>query len=67
MAKISMAGARVSAGLKQWEIAEKMGVTTPMVHYWETGKLKISEERFNQFCEIVGRKPKDIFLPKVLH
>lgn len=62
--KVTMAGARVSAGLTQSDVAEKMGVSTPIVHYWETGKRPISAERFTEFCSIVGRSKSDIFLPK---
>lgn len=67
MRKVTMKGARVSAGLTQTAVAERMGVSTPMVHFWETGKQPISRERFELYCEIVGRKPSDIFLPKALN
>ena len=63
--KVTMAGARVSAGLTQADVAEKMGVSAPIIHYWETGKRPISAERFATYCDIVGRKTSDIFLPKV--
>lgn len=62
--KITMAGARVSAGMTQGDVGSIMGVSRVMVHYWERGKRPISTERFAEYCKIVGRRETDIFFPK---
>lgn len=64
--KLEMNVARKRAHMKQSEVAERMGVSAVMVHYWETGKCRISEDRLAEYCDIVGISPKNIFLPIAL-
>lgn len=60
---ITMEAARVNAGLTQFEIAEKIGVTATCYWNWENGKIRISDKRFKQFCDIVKMDENDIILP----
>ena len=63
MPKITLAGARVSAGLKQRELAEKMGVSRESVINWETGKTEMRTPYLILFCNITGFEIDDILLP----
>ena len=65
--KLEMKVARVKAHLKQADVAVKMGVSAVMVHYWETGVCKISEDRLSEYCAIIGCRPDDIILPSNLN
>ena len=44
MTKLSLRGARVNAGLKVKNVAQKLGVTTQTIYNWEQG---ITEPRIN--------------------
>ena len=61
--RITMAAARVNAGLTQEEIAEKLGVTRTTYNVWETGKAEMKTAYFIAFCQIVGFNSDDIILP----
>ena len=62
--KLTMKAARALADMTQDDIADKMGVSRQCVSLWENGKNKISATQLEQFCEIVGVKMNEIFLPK---
>ena len=64
MPKITMAAARVNAGLTQAELAEKMGVSRSSVLNWECGKSEMRPAYFYLFCKIVNMSEDDILLPK---
>ena len=64
MRKLSMKAARVLANMTQDDIADKMGISRQCVSHWENGKNNISASQLEQFCEIVGIKMNEIFLPK---
>ncbi len=64
MRKLTMKAARALADMTQDDIADKMGVSRQCVSLWENGKNKISATQLEQFCEIVGVKMNEIFLPK---
>ena len=64
--QITIKAARVNAGMNQVEIAEKMGVTVSAVSLWEKNKCDMSARQLSHFCEIVGLKRDDIFLPDIL-
>lgn len=51
--KISMAAARVNAGLTQQEVAGKMGVTKQTIVNWERGKVTPKPAQFAMYCEVV--------------
>lgn len=64
MAKVTLAGARVSAGFTQKELAEKMGVSRDSVMNWESGKTEIRVPNLILFCQMTGFDKDDILLPK---
>ncbi|MFP3155814.1 helix-turn-helix domain-containing protein [Lachnospiraceae bacterium ZAX-1] len=62
--KISLAAARVNAGLTQEEIARKMEVNKSTILNWEKGKIIPKPAQFKMFCDI-AKVPEDIiFLQK---
>ena len=61
--KISLAAARVNAGLSQKELADKMNVSRFTICNWESGKVKIGTAQLFLFCELCGIPRKYIFLP----
>ncbi len=63
MAKVTLAGARVSAGLTQQELADKLGVSRCSVANWESGKTEIRTATFIAFCHVTGFDRDDILLP----
>lgn len=63
MKQISLAAARVNAGLTQQELAEKLGVTRKSIQNWELGKTQIRKANFIALCTITGFNQEDIFLP----
>lgn len=65
--KLEMKKARVLANMKQADVAEKMNVSTAAICQWETGKLKMPDERFDEYCSVIGFSPSDVFLPEVLN
>lgn len=63
MKQITLAAARVNAGLTQEQLAEKLGVTRKSVQNWELGRRPIRKSNFIAFCTITGFEQDDIFLP----
>ena len=63
MAKVTLAGARVSAGLTQKEMAEKLEVSRKSVNDWESGKTQIRAVNLYAICKLTGFEPDDIILP----
>ena len=61
--KVTIAGARVSAGYTQQELADKMGVSRSTVIAWEKGKASMRIKHFYDFCKITGFNETDIILP----
>lgn len=49
---VSMAAARVNAGLTQEEIAEKMQISRQTVANWESGRVSPRPAQFKLFCEL---------------
>lgn len=60
---ISLAGARVSAGLTQQEMADKLGIHRSHVVSMEKGKAPIRPAYLIAWAAITGFDVKDIFLP----
>lgn len=61
--KISLAAARVNAGMTQEEVANKFKVTKQTIVNWEKGRKELKPAEFNMLSEMYGI-PKDyIFLP----
>jgi DNA-binding XRE family transcriptional regulator len=61
--RITMAAARVNAGLTQEELAAQLGVTRQTYASWEAGKAEMKTAYFIAFCQIVGFNSDDIVLP----
>ena len=45
--------ARVSREISVAAVAEKLGVTTPCVYYWETGKTKPRAGNLSALCKML--------------
>jgi transcriptional regulator with XRE-family HTH domain len=61
--RITLAAARVNAGLTQVELASKMGVSPATVNMWERGKVQIKAAQLRKLCRIVGLSESNIRLP----
>lgn len=62
--KISLAAARVNAGLTQEDIAKKMHISKNTIVNWEKGKIKIGIPELRMLCDIYNIPSDCIFLPK---
>ena len=64
MLKITLAAARVNAGLTQKEVADMLDVSNKTVCNWENGKGYPSPKQIDMLCEIYGISYDNIiFLP----
>ncbi len=63
MAKITLAAARVNAGLTQEQLANEMDVSRQTVIDWESGKREMKTAYLYLFCRITGFTEDDILLP----
>ena len=63
--KISLAAARVNAGLTQNDIAKKMHISKNTVINWEKGKVELKPAQFKMYCEIVKAPEDAISLPTI--
>lgn len=50
--KITLKAARINAGLKQIDVANKLSVNITTISNWESGKTKPSIENFRKLCEL---------------
>ena len=64
--KISMAAARVNAGMTQNEVAEALHVSNKTVLNWEKGKVLPKFIQLKAFCDVVGVPIDYILMPKTL-
>lgn len=64
MFKITLAAARVNAGLSQKEAAERLGVSNKTICSWEKGLSYPKADMIPNICELYGA-PYDVlnFLP----
>ena len=63
--QISLAAARVNAGLTQSEVADKVQKTRQTLQMWEKGKIKIDVGNLYLLASIYGVNIDDIFLPSI--
>lgn len=63
--QISLAAARVNAGMTQDEVAERMHVSKQTVVNWEKGRVIPKFAQLKTYCDIVGIPEDNIFLPGV--
>ena len=61
--QITMAAARVNAGLTQTELSKLMRVSRNTVVNWETGRVVPTFAQLTLFCSIVNMPIDNIFLP----
>ena len=61
--RVTLKGARVSAGMTQEKLAEKLDVSRLSVANWENGKTRISTATLMAFAEVTGFSVDDILLP----
>lgn len=61
--KISLAAARVNAGLRQEDVAEKMHVSKVTIVNWEKGKIIPSFANMHMLASIYQIPEDNIFLP----
>lgn len=64
--RITMAAARVNAGLTQSQIAEKMHVNKATVVGWEKGRVAPKPAYFKLYCEICKIPTEYVLVPKYL-
>lgn len=62
--QISLAAARVNAGLTQAEVAKAMHVSNKTIINWESGKILPSFANVEMLCRIYGIPSDYIFLQK---
>ena len=63
--KISLAAARVNAGMTQNDIAKKMHISKNTVINWEKWKVELKPAQFKMYCEIVKAPEDAISLPTI--
>lgn len=63
--KISLASARVNAGMTQENVAKAMGVSKNTIVNWENGKVEMKPAQFKMYCEVVCAPEDVIILPKI--
>lgn len=56
--------ARKAKRFKQWEVAEKVGLTTPYYATLEQGRAIASVETYYEIFSVLGVKASDIFPEK---
>lgn len=63
MLKISLAAARVNAGMTQMQVAKEMGVSTQTVINWEKGKVVPGIPEVCMMSKLYNMPQEYIFLP----
>lgn len=61
--KISLAAARVNAGLTQTDVAERLHISKQTIVNWEKGKTKLKVAEFEMLARIYKIPQDYIFLP----
>ena len=64
--QITLAAARVNAGLRQEDICREMHVTRQTIVNWENGKILPKPAQLEMFCRICNISVDNIFLPTKL-
>ena len=63
MTQVTLAGARVSAGKTQQELADELEISRDLLLKMEGGKVKVRTVYLYAICMATGFKPADILLP----
>ena len=61
--KITLKAARVNAGLRQMDVADKLGVSVDRIKYIEKNSERIDYATLLKLCDIYNATVDDIFLP----
>ena len=61
--KISLAAARVNAGLSQADVARELHMSKSTIVKWESGKTPIGVPQLRALCDIYNMPSDYIFLP----
>ncbi len=61
--QISLAAARVNAGMTQEDVAKIMKVSKNTLVNWEKGRTELKPAEFEMMCNIYGISKNYIFLP----
>ena len=62
--QISLAAARVNAGLTQADVAKKMQLNKQTIVNWEKGKIIPKPAQLEMMCKIYRISTDNIFLPQ---
>lgn len=62
--QISLAAARVNAGLTQEDVAKEMKVTKQTIVNWEKGRVTLKPAEIHMMCDLYNIPKNYIFLPK---
>jgi len=52
---------RRKAKMRQFDLAQKLGITEQAVSGYETGRTKVTIDRGIEIARVLGADPKDIF------
>lgn len=61
--KVTLTAARINAGLKQQEVADKLGIQVGTINRWENNKTIPNAKQFIALCNLYQIQPSNIFLP----
>lgn len=67
MEKITLAAARVNAGLSLQEVADKINKDRSTISNWERGKVEMRVKDFLTLCKLYNVPMDSIILPTTLH
>lgn len=63
---ITLAAARVNAGMSQTELGQALGVKRSTVKNWESGAVRIPAIYLREIARISGVDESEIFLPSLV-
>lgn len=63
--KVTLAAARVNAGMTQEDVAKEMQVSKNTIVNWENGKVEMKPAQFKMYCSVVKAPEDCIFLPGI--
>lgn len=64
MAKVTIAGARITKGLTQEQLAREIGVSRSAVQKWESGRADIRFKHLKAISQITGFDIDDFLMPE---
>lgn len=62
--QVSLAAARVNAGLTQQDVADKMNISKQTIVNWENGRVIPKLAQFEMLSRLYNMPKDNIFLPK---